>query len=451
PNARLHPLVRSFLRLGNERIALRYSHLHPEVDRDAVRKILSTPTKYFRWSGADLFHATNERGVRQNVVIETNSSPSGQKSMPLLDEHDDFGGYRTLLQRSVLPMLKRRSLPRGCLAVLWDKNPIETTGYASTLAELTQEQVLLVHVPKGADHLRWDKGVAHVLHDGDWLPIRAAFRYVTQAPWDRIPAVTRTAMFNPVLACLAGGRNKLVAAKAYDLFNAAMADTGLRVRHPETIWDVSLNEVPLWVERMGGIAVVKNPYSNAGQGIWTITSSEELSAFMALEHPYERFIVQALIGNRSWTSQTQGDRLYHVGTVPDARGRIYVADLRMMIGQGMDGAYPVAVYARRARAPLADHIGTERSWDMLGTNLSIKQEDGSFTTEPSRLMLADEREFSRLGLGLDDLTEAYLQTVLATHAIDAMCVRLVNSKGGFRRRLYSTLVPDKSLIAEVMP
>ena len=32
PNARLHPLVRTFMRLGNERIALRYCHLHPEVN-----------------------------------------------------------------------------------------------------------------------------------------------------------------------------------------------------------------------------------------------------------------------------------------------------------------------------------------------------------------------------------------------------------------------------------
>ena len=45
-------------------------------------------------------------------------------------------------------------------------------------------------------------------HGEVWTPIRAALRYVTHKPWNRIPALTRTFMYNPVLACLAGGRNK---------------------------------------------------------------------------------------------------------------------------------------------------------------------------------------------------------------------------------------------------
>jgi len=241
-----------------------------------------------------------------------------------------------------------------------------------------------------------------------------------------------------------------VAAKAYDLFNAKMAHTGLRVRHPETIWDVSLREVPLWVDRMGGVAVIKNPYSNAGQGVWTITGRAELDSFMSEKHRYDRFIVQALIGNQRWSSRTSGSRLYHVGTVPDRDGQIYVADLRMMIGQGPEGAFPVSVYARRARMPLAEELTGHSSWDMLGTNLSMKAEDGTFSTNPSRLLLMDEREFAKLGLGLDDLIEAYIQTVLSVNAIDAMCAQLVNSRGMFRRRLYGTLVPDDTLLAEIL-
>ncbi len=42
-----------------------------------------------------------------------------------------------------------------------------------------------------------------------WAPVRACLRYVTQRPWNRIPPITRTLIFNPVLACLAGGRNKV--------------------------------------------------------------------------------------------------------------------------------------------------------------------------------------------------------------------------------------------------
>ena len=452
PNARLHPIVRTFLRLGNERIALRYCHLHPEADADAVIALLAAPTRHLRWAGADLFHVTDERGVRQNVVIETNSSPSGQKSMPLLDEHDDLWGYRRLLEGTFLPMLKRRSLPAGRLAVLWDKNERETTGYAAALAELTGEEVLLVHAPESdPEAIRFDDGVLHVPTEDGWTPIRAAVRYVTQRPWTRIPPLCRTAMLNPVLACLAGGRNKLVAAKAYDVFNAEMKDSGLRIRAPETIWDVAIEQVPMWVKRMDGVAVVKNPYSNAGQGVWTITNHAELEAFMALPHRYLRFVVQGLVGNLGWTSRTRGGRLYHVGTVPDRNGRLFVADLRFMVGITPAGAEPIALYARRAREPLAASLDeAPSSWSMLGTNLSVKLADGTFTTEPERLMLMDERDFNRLGLGLDDLTEGYLQTVMAVHAIDRMAHTLVSTKGRFKRRLFASMVPDQALLDEIV-
>jgi len=452
PNAPLHPVVRTFLRLGNERIAQRYAHLHPEVQLEAVRQLLAAPTRYFTWAGADLFHVTDERGVRQNVVIETNSSPSGQKSMPLLDPHDDLGGYRRLIEHTFLPMLRRRGTPKGALAVLWDKNEQETTGYASALAEVTGEEVLLVHLPKEGPPMECDDGVLQVRDEaGRKVPLRGAIRYVTQRPWTRLPPLTRTVLLNPVIACLAGGRNKLVAAKAYDLFNADMADSGLRIRTPETIWDVTLEEVGVWVDRMGGVAVVKNPYSNAGQGVWTITNAAELEAFRALDHRYDQFVVQGLVGNLGWTSRTRGHRLYHVGTVPDARGRIFVADIRFMIGSGPEGTRPVAMYARRAREPLAASLdGAPDSWSMLGTNLSVKLPDGRFTTEPERLMLMDDRHFSQLGLGIDDLTEGYLQTVMSVHAIDRMAARLLTSKGKLRKRLFASMVPDPKLHAEIL-
>lgn len=52
-------------------------------------------------------------------------------------------------------------------------------------------------------------------------------------------------------------------------------------------------QIPLWVKRMGGMAVVKVPYANAGQGVWTIVNDEELAAFMLISHHYSAFIVQA--------------------------------------------------------------------------------------------------------------------------------------------------------------
>lgn len=451
-NAHIHPMVRFFLGMGNARIAERYCHLHPEAKAEAVTSLLKQGTRWFRWGGADLFLVTTETGMRRIVVIETNSCPSGQKSMPRPDEEDEQAGYRLLLARSFLPLLRRRALPRGGLAVLYDKNLMEATGYASTLADLTGESVFLVPMYDGgsADTLRVVDGVLETRAHGEWHPIRACLRYVTQRPWNRIPPLTRTAVFNPVLVCLAGGRNKLLASKSYDFYNAEIRASGLAIRTPETIWDVSLEQVPLWVARMGGVAVVKNPYSNAGQGVYTITSTDELEAFMALPHRYDRFIVQALIGNKAWSSRGSDGVLYHVGTVPDRKSNIFVSDLRFMVGAEPGGFFPVAIYARRARAPLVQEL-TEgcSSWDMLGTNLSVEGATG-WDTQTERLLLMDMRDFNRLGIGLDDLIEGYIQTALSMAAIDRMASELVTRKGRFRRRMFGTLNPDPALLAEIL-
>jgi len=453
PNAQLHPLVRHFMRLGNERIAARYCHLHPQANADAVRDALAFVPRYLRWAGADLFHATTEFGDRRNVVVEVNSSPSGQKSMPLLDDEDEYGGYRRLLERTFLPMLKRRSLPEGRLAVLWDKNEMEVSGYAAALADLTDEPVLQVYTPPTEEEsvLRVTNGVIEVHESpGQWTPIRGALRYVTQRPWTRIPPVTRTAMMNPVVACLAGGRNKLLAAKAYDFENAQLAESGLSIQVPETVWDVGHAEVPFWVTRMGGRAVVKNPYSNAGQGVWTLTSARELHEFMHAEQRYERYIVQQLIGNSRWSSRSARGSFYHIGTIPGLNSEIYVADLRVMVGASQSGFFPVALYARRARDPLASKLSeTTDSWRMLGTNLSVRTQEG-WGSDSSRLMLMDRRDFNRLGLGSDDLIESYIQTVLAITAIDNMASRLITKKGVFRHKLFASINPDDSLCSEIM-
>ena len=452
-NAQIHPLARFFLSLDNRRVAIRYCHMHPEVDRASVDAALQMVPRHFRWGGADLFHATDENGLRRMVVIETNSCPSGQKSLPIMSEDEEDGGYRRLLQRSFLPILRRRQLPKGRLAVLWDKNPMEVSGYAACLADLTGEPVLVVPCFDHADdpHTRISsQGVLEVLHNGTWEPIRAALRYVTQRPWNRIPPLTRTAVYNPILACLAGGRNKMLAAKAYDLQNAALANTGLRIRTPETIWDVSRDEVPLWVDRMGGVAVIKNPYSNAGQGVWTVTSHQELDAFMSGDYDYDRLIVQGLIGNAGWSSRTRDGKLFHVGTMPSKKGHIYAADLRMMVGASPDGFFPVAMYARRARTPLTSSlVDGASSWSMLGTNLSVRHADGSWTTESDRLLLLDRRDFNLLGFGLDDFIEAYVQTVLAVTAVDTMARKLANSKVRFRRRFFASINPDPALLSEI--
>jgi len=453
-NAHIHPIARYFMSMSNERIAARYEHLHPEVQKGSLLELMKSTPKYFRWGGTDLIKTANEEGQTNMMVIETNSSPSGQKSMPFWVEEDELGGYHRLLKRTFLPFLKKRALPSGDIGVFYDKNLMETSGYAACLSEMLDQDVFLIPFFKDVknDHIKLDDdGVFQFKYKGEWRQLKGAFRYVTQKPWNRIPPLTRTGIFNPVLCCLAGGRNKLIAAKAYDHFNAQISERGLAIHTPETIWDVSKREIPFWVNRMGGVAVVKNPYSNAGQGVYTITSSRELDAFMASEQTYDQFIVQALIGNASWSSLSQSGRLYHVGTVPDKKEKIYVADIRMMVAADADGFYPVSVYARRAKLPLEHELSEgSDSWGILGTNLSYKNTQGEFATNPERLLLLDSRDFNKLGLGLDDLIEGYIQSILAMIAIDKLCKELVNQKNSFRYRLFKSFVPDDVLSEELI-
>ncbi|NNE27233.1 MAG: hypothetical protein HKN09_10350 [Saprospiraceae bacterium] len=452
-NATIHPMMAYFLNMSKDQIIERYCHLHPKVDKKVLHDILSSRPKYFRWAGADLINVTTAAGSKQMVVIENNSCPSGQKSMPLINDHDELGSYRKLIERTFLPSLRgQRLITGGVMAVLYDKNYMEASGYAAALAEILDEKIYLIYFPKSDyDHyLRFTDGVLELKTDEGWIQIKAAFRYVTQKPWNRIPIHSKTKILNPILACISGGRNKMIAAKAYDIYNAELAPSGLKINVPETIWDVSKNEIPLWVRKLGGHAVIKVPYSNAGQGVFTIVNARELDAFMEQEFEYDQFIVQSLIGNYQWSSTSSKGKLYHVGTMPTNKGATYVFDLRIMVSATLEGIKPLCAYSRRSKDPLQDQIlESTHSWDMLGTNLSVKLGDNKWDSDTTRLLLMDRRDFNKLGIGLDDLIEGYIQTVLSMLAIDKMSQTFLNSKGKFRKRLFKSLNDDDSLINEL--
>ncbi|TAD95312.1 MAG: hypothetical protein EAZ97_15725 [Bacteroidetes bacterium] len=452
-NATIHPMVNFFLSLDMSRVVTRYCHLHPVVTPELLSELLHYVPKHLHWSGADLINVSSADAKKRMVVIEVNSCPSGQKSMPLQDDNQELGGYKTLIERTFKPLTENKRLIKGVLAVIYDKNLMEASGYAAAMAEVFKEKVYLVpYMQKEDDFVRVQDSTMQLINEeGDWENVRACFRYLTQKPWDRLPVHSKTFIFNPIIACLAGGRNKMIAAKAYDFMNAELERTGLQINTPQTIWDVSKNEIPLWVNKLGGHAVIKVPYSNAGQGVYTIVNKTELDAFMATDFNYQQFIVQSLIGNYNWSSNTSKGKLYHVGTVPDKNGKSYVADLRMMIHATENGFQPLAIYARKAAQPLVSKLDNDMdSWSILGTNLSTKKPDGTWETDTNRLILMDRRDFNKIGLGLDDLIEAYIQTVLASISIDKMAENLTSSKGRFKMKLFRSLNNDPSLIKEIL-
>jgi hypothetical protein len=449
-NATIHPTVSYFFNLTKEQIVKRYCHLNPSVGESDLLEILNYKPKYYFLSGADLLHVTTKEGKKQMIIIENNSCPSGQKSMPLLNEYDEKGGYGIFMDTTIKNIIKKKKI--GTAVVIYDKNYMEASGYAHAFADLLNQEVKLIpYYDKNDKHLRFKDEYMEYLEGGEWIRIDIAFRYLTQKPWNRLPISSKTIIVNPIITCLAGGRNKLMASKAYDFYNTELAEKNLKILTPQTIWDVNKNEIPLWVTKMGGKAVVKVPYGNAGQGVYTITNQQELDDFMALDNFYDKFIVQSLIGNANWSSVTSESEFYHVGTMPDKKGNSYVLDFRIMINATAEGYKPLSLYSRRALSPLKDNLEEGvPSWDSLGTNLSFKTKEGEWGSDTTRLLLMERKAFNKLGISLDNLIEGYIQTVISSIAIDKMAIQLIGAKGKLKRTLMKSLNDDDQLLNEIM-
>ena len=93
-----------------------------------------------------MFNVTDDNGKRHMIIIETNSCPSGQKSMPLLVENQRFAGYKRLLESIFADLLDADTSAKcdGDLAVVFDKNITENSAYSAVLAEMSNEKVWLV-------------------------------------------------------------------------------------------------------------------------------------------------------------------------------------------------------------------------------------------------------------------------------------------------------------------
>jgi hypothetical protein len=393
-------------------------------------EILKYQPQYFKWAGTDLMHVTNLEGNRRLTVIETNSCPSGQKSMPLLDLNVEQGGYKRLIEKTFKPLVDNGK-EEGSLAVIYDKNPMENIGYAATIADIFGENVYLAKFEKNDQDPPakfFDNKLCIKNEKEAWTPIRAAFRYVTQEPWTRIPENSKTLLLNPIEACLAGGRNKEVASRAYDEFNEQFTQRGIQIFTPETYRNVSYQDLPHYFEKLGGSMVIKVPDSNAGQGVYTIISKKELDEALGKISAKDRYLVQQLIHSNYSKGLDPEKSWYHVGTIPDNKGRSFAFDLRLMMHATEEGIRPLAVYSRRSRFPLNQNLPENmNSWEVYGTNLSIKGEDG-WTYADERLMLFDIRNFGQLGLGIDELIKGFVQSAMAVYAIDQNAIKTFGDK-----------------------
>ena len=60
--------------------------------------------------------------------------------------------------------------------------------------------------------------------------------------------------------------------------------------------------------------------------------------------------------------------------------------------------------------------------------VSVKLGPNEWITDTSRLLLMNMKDFNKLGIGIDDLIDAYEKTVLSSISIDKMSSKLIDDK-----------------------
>ena len=97
------------------------------------------------------------------------------------------------------------------------------------------------------------------------------------------------------------------------------------------------------------------------------------------------------------------------------------------------------------------NITTKCSRNIYLTNLSEKISENNWNTHSERLIILDEENFSILGITLDELIDSYIQTILASIAIDKMAIKLWNNDSNeFNKVLFLKLNNDNSFMEEII-
>ena len=203
---------------------------------------------------------------------------------------------------------------------------------------------------------------------------------------------------------------------------------------------------------MNGKAVIKMPFGNCGDGVYTICNKQELDSFLQKPHYYDNFLVQSLVGDISWLNKNHQHDFYHIGTMPNEHNEIFVYDLRMVVGGNQHGFVPISINGRRGRKPIVKNVDDNpelNSWDILGTNLSVKVNANTWENESERVIAMSTDDFDQLGIGLDDLIDGYVQTVLSVVAIDKFCDFFLNESDELDYSMFTLLNSDDKFIQEI--
>jgi len=283
-----------------------------------------------------------------------------------------------------------------------------------------------------------------------WVPIRACFRTLSAAPWIRIPVSNnlKTFMYPHPITCLTTGKNKLLANYAYEQFNEKYRGFGLEIKTPRTVSGVEKKDIREIIKQEFGFrAIIKTPYDGHGRGIYVVRDEADVDKFLALDSSrYNLFLVQDLIGFETDICKDNPSRYTHVGYVGPDHSK-YAYSLRMIVTDSPTGYKLICICGARASMPFyrgrADVVDEQSDLSYI-TNIVPKELEGMERDIP-----ASEDGVKRMGFTVDNVVDAYLQSVMCMLAIDQVCQNLFREDGCLDLELLKKLCPDPQLLSEV--
>jgi hypothetical protein len=428
-----------YLNMSNKEIAENYSK-RKGIEQQAVMDLLNYKPKFFFNAGSDLMKVTQNNETKM-LVIEVNSVATGSMSFPTRDV-EYYNQYEYIIENSFKPLIKDIPEDDGVLAVLNDANYLEAYTYAVIMARKMSENVYVVNLCEARhynNYFRINDDYLEIFINNKWTKIRACYKYVQTKPWLMLPVQSKTFIYNSLLGCLAGGRNKAIAALAYSILNHELKDKGLKINHPKTFVNLSKEDV-LEKYKERGLGVAKGLYGNGGYDIYFLTSDKDLSFFKEHAMSNNKYIYQDLVGLKSWLKNGADNRYFHIGTnLPDRK----VFDLRMCIAYTKDGYRPSSMFSRTSKEALNENYDEINNFkNVLLTNI------GDALDLNNQIVILDDNGFKRLGLDFNDVIDGFIQTVLAAVAVDKMACRLME-KGSFNFDLFIELNHDYQLYDEL--
>ena len=386
----LSPEVAELLTMSPEEAARLYRQRDPDIQVEALSALLRAGSRHFKLSGVDFLRTDKSPGF---VALETNSAPGFAYCTPGNDAWE-WAYLRTASWFAQLATDRQRNH----LALLTEsKLPCETVGFAAALSQTLGYQVPVY----GPRHLqaatRGERGELRIENRS----VLGGLRYLHDAPWRWLPPDAPGCFVNGTAVDLAGGRDKVAAFQAYESFDRQRR-SGIPALSIPRSWVL---RSPQDLERLPADCVVKAPRLNSGEGIDFLAHGERPAVG---DHDFPR-LGQALI--------------WPVGSAAagEVRQRLidgFVHDLRVVVGSGPAGFFPLMIYSRQARLPYQDGLQGPALKAALTTNIAVPQAQGGHRFEYQRLVFPTRDGWDHLALDAEDFAVMFIQAALATLAID---------------------------------